>query len=487
MEDFLFVNLPLSLQDTCYLFLIGHLHQFRDVLARLPYSLRHQLLLRLPAIDLQLLDESSIWNGLEKDNYWKAIRCRLKGVDSETISGRAKNELLSEISLFVHQNSAEVKPEFFNPVVSLFATPYSFTVPSCAVERFPFFQTLTSHLSPLGLEYRTTVSKFSDCLVIIFPSRLTTLLEDNPFHSAVGCQLTAMKVLLYIFNQRSKCLVIDNVTIFIKDRQFVEDFFSSAEAIKAVCSDKHQYQEFPRMLVNILIKLTSPNTSRLKQFSIVDYTGGHQSQTNSSIMSFLGLQMLVGYFAKGFGRPSGAPSHVPYTLLEEISVSRSFFKTVLSPQQSQQNVTFFNMLAAIIKNQTNLRAVRIQAGLLPSVSCCSLIAVLGDLVSRSCFERLTLDSSESGTMVLPVDLSLELFSKFLSVTATREQSIGMRGVTFVGSCAHNQPNNVRFTTSNFNNGKNYKSIYLVDTEISDCMVPVFSQVPHVFLNSVKVT
>ena len=64
----------LSLQQSCYLCLVGHLHLYpTELLSLLPTSLRRILFAHLPAIDLQRMEQTSLAEGIDTSSYWEAL------------------------------------------------------------------------------------------------------------------------------------------------------------------------------------------------------------------------------------------------------------------------------------------------------------------------------------------------------------------------------------------------------------------------------
>ena len=64
----------LSLQQSCYLYLVGHLHLYpTELLSFLPTSLRRHFFAHLPAIDLHRMEQTSLAEGIETSSYWKEL------------------------------------------------------------------------------------------------------------------------------------------------------------------------------------------------------------------------------------------------------------------------------------------------------------------------------------------------------------------------------------------------------------------------------
>ena len=71
---------PFSLQELCSLYIVGHLDQYSlEYLTLLPTTLRHQLLHRLPAVDIQLLENTFFLKDIDTELYWKTIFCHFLG------------------------------------------------------------------------------------------------------------------------------------------------------------------------------------------------------------------------------------------------------------------------------------------------------------------------------------------------------------------------------------------------------------------------
>ena len=73
--------LPFYLQDVCLLAVINDLESYPvELLASLPYWLRHRLLNSLPALELSRLENTPVADGLDTDSIWKS---RLKQQDKK--------------------------------------------------------------------------------------------------------------------------------------------------------------------------------------------------------------------------------------------------------------------------------------------------------------------------------------------------------------------------------------------------------------------
>ena len=72
------MSYPVSLQNQCYMFIVGHLEELpSDVMALLPIGIRRKLLLMLPALDVCKLEETPVTDGISMDDeIWK-LKCKL--------------------------------------------------------------------------------------------------------------------------------------------------------------------------------------------------------------------------------------------------------------------------------------------------------------------------------------------------------------------------------------------------------------------------
>ena len=69
-----FLYLPLHLEDLCLLEVINDLDSYPvDLLASLPYWLRHRLLNSLPVLDLCHLDHTPVARGVDVNDIWKSL------------------------------------------------------------------------------------------------------------------------------------------------------------------------------------------------------------------------------------------------------------------------------------------------------------------------------------------------------------------------------------------------------------------------------
>lgn len=103
---------PFSLQELCSLYIVGHLDQYSlEYLTLLPTTMRHQLLIRLPAVDLQLLENTFFLKDIDTELYWKRIFCHFQ----ESLPSHC-------VCLSSNYNSANLKPcsfkeDFLNKAV----------------------------------------------------------------------------------------------------------------------------------------------------------------------------------------------------------------------------------------------------------------------------------------------------------------------------------------------------------------------------------
>ena len=75
---------PASLQTQCLLYIIGHLREIpASMLSLLPRSIRHKLLLHLPAVDVCQLNDTLVTSGIEMDEVWEKLYNERLPVDND--------------------------------------------------------------------------------------------------------------------------------------------------------------------------------------------------------------------------------------------------------------------------------------------------------------------------------------------------------------------------------------------------------------------
>jgi len=70
---------PLTLQQHCFLYLLAHLEEFPpSTLALLPQRMRHELLFMLPPADILQLEQTSVVEGVDMDEFWEVVGKRYR-------------------------------------------------------------------------------------------------------------------------------------------------------------------------------------------------------------------------------------------------------------------------------------------------------------------------------------------------------------------------------------------------------------------------
>ena len=70
---------PLTLQQHCFLCLLAHLEEFPTAtLALLPRRMRHELLFMLPPADILQLEQTSVVEGVDMDEFWEVVGKRYR-------------------------------------------------------------------------------------------------------------------------------------------------------------------------------------------------------------------------------------------------------------------------------------------------------------------------------------------------------------------------------------------------------------------------
>jgi len=267
-------DLPLSLQEICYLYLVGHLDKYTpEILSLLPKLLRRQLLFRLPAIDLHQLENTPVTDDFDHDMsiYWKALLEYVKEVmyhpmnPSETRhpfclamgncpfleekcyesdEADSKNVFLDGVALHIvlpqkaEAGVSQQPTDYSYPHAKLFCLPYQ--LPPQRKNRISSLY-MKATLQASRLKYLCS----SNSLMI--PSRLESIYITEPWdNQSITCVLSLLRILVDIFDYRAAALPLDSSydEFYRQNAALLERFLSQVEVIDVCgCSQFYGKQE----------------------------------------------------------------------------------------------------------------------------------------------------------------------------------------------------------------------------------------------------
>ena len=189
----------LLLQQSCYLYLVGHLHLYpTELLSLLPTSLRLHLFAHLPAIDLHRMEQTSLAEGIDTSSYWKELYQNFiiqSSVEQETSVDSKAIFLEALVDFSVDPTTRKVvnfksvncfcitRPTVLVPLVSL----------PLIIQSYMDYDIITPVLVASGLEVLCYTHMY------IQPCRFKSLYINDPWTSLLDNVLTTVKVLMNIF------------------------------------------------------------------------------------------------------------------------------------------------------------------------------------------------------------------------------------------------------------------------------------------------
>ena len=490
-------QLPLSLQESCYICLVGHLdHYHPDLISLLPTSLRHQLLLRLPAIDLHRLENTLATENFDMTHYWKALYNRfgfnysfISTPETTNFKDRFLNEVIECIPLSLKCRLHSAKPRFdrtnylTHPKLlhRFTCLPYWFSLDNQQSEP-PHY--VKSTASTYGLKYIGSQYNY------IFPYCFESLYIDNPWIEWKAHVMTSIKILSECFHTCSNLIHYEchDLTSFLNcDKDFILKFFAGAQSIKLTCSSPicrssqpvHLAEHDPSDIFSLILSAKNPTLRKIKA---PDFSAECHNITPFIIHQF--LQSLVRFFAPGFGSPTSLPVFIPYKGLVELEFS-CLSDTVNKVNPLKHEYPLYQ-LAAIIDNQENLRSVNLQGVFTPTPGCDSLMIALANFTRKCTYETLSIKGVNtkreySTNMTINSDAAVQLFVNFLTSPTTHEQSLLISNVNFIGECRIPQSLLSLLPPET----QKHKILTLDGVGLGKQMVFVLSQVPPICLKMLK--
>ena len=432
--------LPISLQELCYMYLIGHLDLYSvDYLALLPISLRRQVLARLPAVDLHSLEATRLFEDISTTPYWEAL---YKCYKEKNCSPSDSSFVLSPQLNWHKENNEEEgssKQLWLDQVVKDIVSSQancqdSWSVSICNIKEVLF----KSHMLTFFLSFRCwslndlVTSRNDSCLHQLFeqtglilvhpiynlmvPKRLSSQ-YGSPWHSSTDHINAVVDILVNHFHKfpQSICLDLhnmysDSITANI-DIPSVHKFIAGTSRLHVLCCrgyfpNNFKAEDTLRALCSIEVK------SHIKSLVI----GGSCHDREMCNNHFHELQS---YFVPGYLVDT---NYSPCTGLEEI-----FVDTMINENKPLRggcipsNHPLIN-LASIISHQKNLKRVKLNLQLSHPDSQ-QLKSVLNDLIQQPQFESLKIDCPTDCDIA--VESIAQLLVSFLTTSTTKIQVLSL--------------------------------------------------------------
>ena len=416
----------LSLQQSCYLCLVGHLHLYStELLSLLPTSLRRFLFAHLPAIDLQRMEQTSLAEGIDTSSYWEALYHSFiirESLESWEHCASSDWELESR----EQENTVDYKAIFLRKVVN--CTLYSrkevlvhFLSLPLIIQSYMEYNNIKSMLVASGLE----VSSYSHAII---PYRFKPLYSNDPWTSFVDNGLTTVEVLMNNFEiyantnlhwyQGSKFSLFNELEERDVGHYLIGEFFRNTESISLHygrdCRDENPSHLFKAVLSSENPKLSKVIICRIFHTDV--------SQPMKYIAPFLSPSIWSHHELKFW----------PYDRLQELYIAELGDSLRIQrslPQNVPKSASSLYQLARIIKHQKQLRCVEFAGSLLyASPGFDALFTSLVYFVSLPSFEELHISG------FLKTDGTLMMLIRFLTVPTTHVQSVLLSDVYFVGKC-----------------------------------------------------
>ena len=502
--------LPLSLQETCYLFLIGHLDQYpTDLLSLLPTMLRHQLLSRLPVFDLLSLENTSVTNEFEMTPYWKALNNYTNSTNpdlpsDESLSYNFKDILLAKISnqvtkplryksrIGARSRCCTCSKTHPNPLANLLSLPYWFPVPGVA--------DLLDDSDPINRYIKSIcISSGFQCICLyhnyVIPRHFESLYIGDPWREWDEHVQTTIKMVLSVVAVDSLPHSIDYEyhdisSIFHKENDLVKQFLSYVHSIELNCSSgncihfhkgpSHISDHDPTDVFKTILSVQNP---KLRKVKIPDSSS--LCHINTPFIIRQQLQSMVRFFAPGFGTPRNISNFTPYGGLVDLEISCLRDEVDSKGWRNPSNAYPLCQVAAIIAYQKHLKNVNLQGMFKRTSGCEMLMTALAEFIRKPTFESLSITGTEishTGSGEINCDLVIKLFVSFLTSHATCEQHLLFSNINFVGKCGKYQ----NLLSDLPDESQHRKNLSLTNVELGLGMIPVLSKIPPVCLKSFKI-
>lgn len=434
--------LPISLQELCYMYLIGHLNLYSvDYLALLPVILRRQLLARLPAVDVHRLETTRLFEDISTTPYWEALYKCYKEQNCSPSTPASSFVLSPQLNWHKEDNEDEgsSKQLWLHQVVKDMVSSQAnrqdiWSVSICNIKEVLLrSKMLAFFLSLRCWSLNDTLTSYNDsCLHQLFeqtglilvhpicnlivPKRLSSQ-YGLPWHSSTDHINAIVDILVTHFHKfpQSICLDLhnmysDSITANI-DIPSVHKFIAGTNRLHVLCCrgyfpNTFKAEDTLRALCSIEVR------SHIKSLVI----GGSYHDREMCGHHFRELQS---YFVPGYLADT---KYSPCTMLEEISVNTLINeKKPMKGSRIPSNHPLLN-LASIISHQQNLKRMKLNLQLSHPDSQ-QLMSVLNDLIQQPQFESLKIDCPTDCDVA--VESIAQLLVSFLTTSTTKIQVLSL--------------------------------------------------------------
>ena len=444
----------LSLQQSCYLCLVGHLHLYStELLSLLPTSLRRFLFAHLPAIDIQRMEQTTLAKGIDTSSYWEALHHSF--IIRPSFVSRKQEKNVDYKAIFL-RNVVYWTLYWNNEVLDhLLSLPL-------IIQSYMEYNNIKSMLVASGLE----VSSYRHAII---PCRFKPLYSNDPWTSFVDNRLTTVKVLMNNFEtyantnlrwyQGCKFSLFNEIERRDVRHDFIGEFFRNTKSVTLHygrdCSDEN-----PSHLFKAVLSSENPKLSK-----VIIYRIFHTDVSQP-------MKYIAQFLSPSISSHSDLKC-TPYDRLQELYISEIGDSLRIQrslPQNVPKSASSLYQLARIIKHQKQLRRVKFAGSLLyASPGFDALFKSLVYFVSLPSFEKLNISG------FLKTDGTLMMLIKFLTVPTTHLQSVLLSDVYFVGKCSKHVLDNL-IALPDVNRESKILKVNHVDVKNKKEMIHVISSV-----------
>ena len=442
MESFHSIKeFPLSLKDHCCLYIVGHLDKLPlpSILAALPPELSTEFLGKVPAADLQGIDEDGTRDTNEswekhsdnftdvfysesysiQDEQWNDFVNQLTATDA-TYKDRFLDLIID--SVYEQFHAPQISLDDYKPRTILDIMPLGYLI---GINHW--FSVKGVEDEPLKRAYVDTILK--QCLlsklqvgehVIVYPHRLSS--DETPWATEHAQRMSVLDLLVNRFHKTPRYVIYNyycpDEIISNHKEELVRRFLAGTEALVFSCSENNCPKSRNKSLKTsdgepFLQSLFDHGMKNLKKVVISSPTCVADLDTEFTNAN---LHFLAPYFT------AAASGSARCTSLEEmdIGIIRLDRSKLFRNQQS--------ILPGLISCQTNLKVVTLWGKFNATTQCEELLSSLTQLIQQPQFESLRVIGYESDCE-LPVEGFLQLLATFLTCTASHSQCLSVTNVS----------------------------------------------------------
>ena len=495
-------ELTLSLQELCYLTLVGHLdHYTPEYLALLPPTLRRQLFARLPAVDLYRIDGTVACAEIDMAPYWEIIyqSFKLVGADPqfpflwEQHCGHAPQSVLEYRNMYMDKIAQHVVRTTSGALVEQKCQHLSDFVPLATLVSVGYiYRHILLHD---GINYctddvvppanrRGAITMFTSAGLevvcshhcILVPKRLQ-LSHPQPWACDEGAVLLIMELLVLLrhypkfvcYHSNLPKAIINHI-----EEELVQRVLGGATVL-ALVHDNHlsvpSIHDATFKLQTLMEAMVARGRSMCRTLYLgipgTMYTGVLGEEYVQEVTRLLETVPALGMFCES---------------IEELYMEK--ISNTIRGRQVRETGVFH--AAKLLNCLRNLRRVILKQFF---VSCPEFITALSNLVRRPCFESLSFMGSNVDEMAL--EGFTELLVHYLTSPATHLQQLSFNSLKITSS-DHTMANLEELASRvdemalppNINHDK---SLVLKSMTIDSNAFPVLQKLPHIRLNTIHIT